>query len=160
VLRPLPNSLVTFRTPGGGGWGDPHTRDRKAVLADVAEGLVSPEAARMHYGVVVELGVVGASETRGRERPRHEGATAPESRAGEYSFGRYRAEFEAELPGEMQRALNRLVAGRPPIAQRFLRQALVETIRERRKRGKPLDLEAAFAAILRRYGLEHMTAGE
>src|SRR5437660_2757740 len=51
VLRPPPNGLVTFRTPGGGGWGDPFTRDPQAVLADIAEGLVSSEAARTQYGV-------------------------------------------------------------------------------------------------------------
>ena len=36
--------------PGGGGFGDPHERDREAVARDVAEGIVSPEAARELYG--------------------------------------------------------------------------------------------------------------
>ena len=41
---------LIFSTAGGGGWGDPRTRDRKAVAADVKAGYVSPEAARRDYG--------------------------------------------------------------------------------------------------------------
>ncbi len=37
-------------SPGGGGTGDPRRRDRAAIAADIANGLVSPEAARDHYG--------------------------------------------------------------------------------------------------------------
>jgi N-methylhydantoinase B len=39
--------------PGGGGHGDPLTRDAERVLADVREGFVSAEAAERDYGVVV-----------------------------------------------------------------------------------------------------------
>ena len=41
---------VTFLTAGGGGYGDPRERSREAVARDVAEGLVSPEAAAKNYG--------------------------------------------------------------------------------------------------------------
>jgi N-methylhydantoinase B len=41
---------VMLDAPGGGGFGDPHERDREAVARDVAEGIVSPEAARELYG--------------------------------------------------------------------------------------------------------------
>jgi N-methylhydantoinase B len=40
---------LIFSTAGGGGWGDPRRRDRKAVAADVHAGYVSPEAARRDY---------------------------------------------------------------------------------------------------------------
>ena len=39
--------------PGSGGWGDPLARDPEAVLRDVRNGFVSPDAARDSYGVVV-----------------------------------------------------------------------------------------------------------
>ena len=39
---------------GGGGYGDPFERDPAAVLADVRNGLVSPESAERDYGVVVD----------------------------------------------------------------------------------------------------------
>jgi len=41
---------VTFYTAGGGGYGDPKARDRAAVAQDLAEGLISPEAAETIYG--------------------------------------------------------------------------------------------------------------
>jgi N-methylhydantoinase B len=42
-----------LETPGGGGYGDPHARDPQAVLADVLDGYVSPEAAAAQYGVTL-----------------------------------------------------------------------------------------------------------
>jgi len=47
------NSEVIVRTGGGGGWGDPLERDPEAVRADVVAELVSREAARSEYGVVI-----------------------------------------------------------------------------------------------------------
>ena len=40
-------------TPGGGGYGDPLTRDPERVFADVREGAVSRDAAERAYGVVL-----------------------------------------------------------------------------------------------------------
>ncbi|MEZ4624581.1 MAG: hypothetical protein R2843_07275 [Thermomicrobiales bacterium] len=45
--------LVTVRSPGGGGYGDPHKRDPQAVLDDVKFGLVSIDSARNDYGVAI-----------------------------------------------------------------------------------------------------------
>jgi N-methylhydantoinase B len=42
--------VYVHRTAGGGGWGDPCRRDRARIAADVADGKVSPEAARRDYG--------------------------------------------------------------------------------------------------------------
>ncbi len=45
-----PGRSIVLETPGGGGLGDPRSRDRERVRADVADGLVSAEAAREEYG--------------------------------------------------------------------------------------------------------------
>ena len=42
------------RPAGGGGWGDPYKRDPEAVVQDVRNELVTAEAARAEYGVVVD----------------------------------------------------------------------------------------------------------
>ena len=42
---------IRLTAPGGGGYGDPLKRDRALVADDVAEGYVSPEAARRDYGL-------------------------------------------------------------------------------------------------------------
>lgn len=46
-----PGETLTFDTPGGGGMGDAKSRDRALVRRDLAEGLISPEAARTIYGL-------------------------------------------------------------------------------------------------------------
>lgn len=40
---------VAIVTGGGGGWGSPGERDRAAIEADIADGLITPEAARAVY---------------------------------------------------------------------------------------------------------------
>ncbi len=45
---------IYHRQPGGGGWGDPFTRDPDHVAQDVANDRVSVEAAAREYGVVVD----------------------------------------------------------------------------------------------------------
>jgi N-methylhydantoinase B len=46
--------VVTFLTAGGGGYGDPHARAADAVKRDVAEGLISAEAALALYGAAAK----------------------------------------------------------------------------------------------------------
>lgn len=46
--------VLSWRTSGAGGYGDPRERDPQRVVHDVEEGLVSLEAARDTYGVVVD----------------------------------------------------------------------------------------------------------
>ena len=45
---------LTLVTGGGGGFGNPRDRARDAVLRDVREGKVSPDAARSIYGLDAE----------------------------------------------------------------------------------------------------------
>ena len=46
-------NMLVIRTPGGGGYGDPAERDPEAVARDVADGLVSREAAASIYRVAL-----------------------------------------------------------------------------------------------------------
>ena len=46
--------MFRLDTPGGGGHGDPLSRDPERVLADVREGQVSALAAVRDYGVVLK----------------------------------------------------------------------------------------------------------
>ena len=45
--------IFRLETPGGGGLGNPYERDAAKVLADVAEGYVSAERAKLDYGVAL-----------------------------------------------------------------------------------------------------------
>ena len=53
VRRQGPARMIAH-TPGGGGWGDPYEREPERVLRDVRDGVVSVEAARREYGVVID----------------------------------------------------------------------------------------------------------
>ena len=51
---PVPvGASAIVRTGGGGGWGDPCARDAEKVVEDVREELISRDAARRLYGVVI-----------------------------------------------------------------------------------------------------------
>jgi N-methylhydantoinase B len=56
--------VLGYTCQGGGGYGDPLTRDARAVAADIAEGHLSKAAARALYGVVVRAGDVDAKATK------------------------------------------------------------------------------------------------
>ena len=45
---------IRLELPGGGGFGDPQTRDPQRVADDVLDGLISTEDARRDYGVVLD----------------------------------------------------------------------------------------------------------
>jgi N-methylhydantoinase B len=49
--RLAPGAVMTVREAGGGGFGDPKQRPKAKVLADLAEGFVTPEGAARDYGV-------------------------------------------------------------------------------------------------------------
>ena len=80
-VRVAPGDRIVFRTAGGGGWGDALERDPAAVRRDVVRGLLTAEAARSGYGVV--LGAEGGREVDRaatedlRARMRRERGTLP-----------------------------------------------------------------------------------
>jgi N-methylhydantoinase B len=45
---------IRLSLPGGGGFGDPRTRDPQAVRDDVLDGLITAEEARRDYGVAID----------------------------------------------------------------------------------------------------------
>lgn len=89
-----PGDVISFRSPAGGGWGDPQLRETDAVLSDARRGLLSIAAAREQYGVVLRESEDGAVAV-------DEEATAIE-RAGmhrddkTHGLGKERARYEAK----------------------------------------------------------------
>ena len=68
---PVPlHASAIVRTGGGGGWGDPRERDPELVRADVMEELVSREAAREKYGVVLRDDLTIDEEATKKQRSR------------------------------------------------------------------------------------------
>ena len=63
LLALAPGDVLSIRTPGGGGHGNPLERPAEQVLADVEAGLVTPAHAREAYGVVVTDGAIDEAAT-------------------------------------------------------------------------------------------------
>ncbi len=64
------NDVLYMRVASGGGYGDPLERDPQLVRTDVVNGIISEEAARDLYGVVLigerfEVDPAGTQELRG-----------------------------------------------------------------------------------------------
>ncbi len=53
VWHTPPDTTMRYINNGGGGWGDPMSRDPEAVKRDVRDGFVTIEGAARDYGVVV-----------------------------------------------------------------------------------------------------------
>ena len=60
----VPGDVVSVRTPGGGGYGDPLERDPQRVLDDLLDERISRRAAKEVYGLVVRNGRVQHEATR------------------------------------------------------------------------------------------------
>jgi N-methylhydantoinase B len=59
-----PGDVLHHRMPGGGGWGDPFSREPEAVAQDVLDEKISVAAARELYGVVLSRdGAIDAAAT-------------------------------------------------------------------------------------------------
>lgn len=73
------DDVVAVRGMGGGGYGDPLTRDPAAVALDVADGLISPARARAVYAVVVDpaSGALDLAATAALRRTSASTATTP-----------------------------------------------------------------------------------
>lgn len=68
-----PGTIVQRHSGGGGGYGSPYARPPEAVAADVRAGVVSADAARERYGVLLtgdgEVDQAGTSRLRSTPRP-------------------------------------------------------------------------------------------
>jgi N-methylhydantoinase B len=64
--------IFRLDTPGGGGYGDPLTRDPQRVLEDIEEGYISAETAERQYGVILNSDggrrTIDAAATAGRRK--------------------------------------------------------------------------------------------
>lgn len=141
-----PGDEITFRTQGGGGYGSPYDRSPDAVLADVANGLVSVELAREGYGVVLSSeSVLDESATEDiRVERRHSHAVA------EFDLGPERYSYESVWTPEAQSKLAELLFEAPTALRDFLRIRIRDHIGSghmQPSRVEPRDVESAARAV-------------
>ncbi len=112
VLKPEQGDIISITSPGGGGWGNPFTREVPLVLKEVESGLLSVEQANEQYGVILyqdaneELIVDEAETNRIRSEKSKE-------RSLDLDFGSFRENYEAKWSSEASRTLAVLLRGLP-----------------------------------------------
>jgi N-methylhydantoinase B len=138
-----PGDVIWVTSGGGGGWGDPWTRDPHAVLADVQQGKVSEDAAARDYGVVIRDGKIDPAGTTAR---RATVAAAPRP-SGHFTYNSARAAFERVWTDANYTALTEALAGLPVHWRHFMKKkifALVDAMPANQRRGDGSEVQRAF----------------
>jgi N-methylhydantoinase B len=111
---------VTILTAGGGGYGDPFTRDVASVLRDVRAGFVTPEGAARDFGVIVSGNVVDLDATEARRANR----IAPP----DFGFGPERAAWETVFDDAVMCELSARLLKLPASIRAQSRRALIQAV--------------------------------
>ena len=133
VERLEAGDVISLRTPGGGGYGDPATRDPQKVLDDVLDGFVSAEAAAAIYGAILEQGVVNAAATAAARVEQRGGETLPQ-----FDFGPGRSAFMRQFPPPVLDELSALLQTLPQSLQYRGKQVAFDAMRAHFK-GDPVS---------------------
>jgi len=157
LLALEPGDVLSMRTPGGGGNGDPLKRPIEAVAADVEAGLVTPAHARAAYGVVMADGAVDPAATSAL-RAECRAAAGP---LGPFDFGAARDAHERRWPPALQDALVALLMTLPAPYRAYVRRALYSRIAARTDHGPVTtdDLTRLWAELAASSGLSASRGG-
>lgn len=135
VLNLMPGDVLSIRTPGGGGWGDPFLREPSMVLKDVQSGLLNIENAKRLYGVIFnqenpDLTVNEEATSAYREEFKHDNA--------HWNFGKARKEYESHWTPEASNKLARKLQELLPF-ERSLRKHLIHARLDELYRNEPIS---------------------
>lgn len=138
VLNLSTGDILSIRTPGGGGWGDPFLREPALVLQDVQSGLLGIKNAQSAYGVIIKqlggkLTVDAIASQEYRERFKREKV--------QWNFGKARKDYEAHWTPEASNELARKLQELPPF-DRSLRKHLMHEKLDTLHGKEPITLEA------------------
>jgi N-methylhydantoinase B len=123
VLALEPGDVLSVRSPGGGGYGDPFERPAEAVRDDVRAGLLTAGHALEGYGVVLSGDEVDEEATKALRRPR---LTAG-PRAG-FDFGPARGEHERVWTEAVYERLIGILMSLPTSYRPYVRRSLYRRV--------------------------------
>lgn len=130
VERLSGGDVISLRTPGGGGYGDPRTRDPAKVLSDVVDGFVSADIARDVYRVAVKGTTLDEAGTAAlRSDTRDAGGLD------RFDFGPGRSAYRAQFPIAVLDELNTLLMALPLALRYRGKQVAFEFMRRRYPQG-------------------------
>jgi N-methylhydantoinase B len=125
VLALEPGDVLSIRTPGGGGYGDPLERPARDVAVEVAAGLLGAPAAERLYGVVLRGAGVDEEATARLRRARR-----GERSAIRFDLGRAREEHEAVWTPDLHARFLAIVMALPVSYRAYVRRTLFRRLRD------------------------------
>jgi N-methylhydantoinase B len=125
--------VVTILTAGGGGFGDPFTREEQAVARDVRAGFVSAAAAERDYGVVIAGAAIDEAATRERRNQPPSGEA--------FGFGAERQAWEQVFDDAIATELATRLLKVPATARSQLRRRIIEAVVPGIERVGEIELE-------------------
>jgi N-methylhydantoinase B len=151
VLGLEPGDVLSVRSPGGGGYGDPFERPAEAVRDDVRAGLLTDDHAREWYGVVLSGGEVEEEATKALRRPR---LTAG-PRAG-FDFGPARDSHERVWTEAVYERLIGILMSLPTSYRPYVRRSLYRRVQAEAAGGPvtPADVERLWDDLRRTIRLD------
>jgi N-methylhydantoinase B len=117
VLHLQTGDVLRMITPSGGGFGDPFARDAALVAAEVADGMLTEDAARTAYGVVIVAGSLDGTATAALR-------AGPRPAAAAFSQGPVRQALEAAWPVAASAALAQAALRAPDGVRTFALAAI------------------------------------
>jgi N-methylhydantoinase B len=145
VLELGPGDVLRIGTQGGGGFGDPLTRDPLVVREDLENGIISGETAADVYGVAFGADSEVDEEATVRRRTAL-AASRPWSEPPEFSFGPAREAYHRRWPADLHDAIAAATEGLPGLKRQLLHQLITKRIEKRLADGAVAD-GAAVTAI-------------
>ena len=153
VLEVNAGDVVTFRTAGAGGFGDPMRRDPQAVLEDVENGFVTPEGALADYGVVIMAGKVDEDATAATRASR-------EPSASPVDFGPEREAWDAVFSPETMDRFNAHLLSLPLARRQRLRRDALQAALACLPQGFPRVAAGKTERLAALAALRHIAYGE
>ena len=157
LLALAPGDVLSVRTPGGGGHGNPLERPVSRVLADLEAGLITAAHARDAYGVVVTGSTVDETATAALRAARAKGAPA----GAPFDFGAARDAHERRWPPALQDAFVALLMALPLPYRAYVRRELYPrvTALAERQPVTPSDLDRLWSELAVSSGLSPVRPG-
>lgn len=152
VLTMQQGDLLRMVSPSGGGFGDPLDRDPSLVLRDVLDGLLSSDAARAIYGVVIAGHDVDAQATA-VERARRSATRNDTPRS--FAFGPAREALEAIWPNESCATLARAILASPAGLRPYLMASARDRLAAANRQVTPAQVETVIRELLAPLALKH-----
>jgi N-methylhydantoinase B len=138
VLAPKPGDVVSIRSPGGGGWGNPLKRPPEQVLKEVEMGLLGIQEARIQYGVVIRSTDDHSFtiDEQATDQIRSDHIDSLYNKI--WDFGEAREKYEAHWTPEASDKLAQLLQSIPSI-QRSYRKQVIHSLLNKSCTHEPID---------------------